>query len=76
MNFNNSNNEKKRKIKRSKKNFYLKNGGIDSIKVKMLSEMNLATQVQILENLICISHSADILRKDMNSTIFTSAMNK
>ena len=38
--------------------------------------MDMGTQVQILDETVCISHSTDILEKGTNSTIFPPAMSK
>ena len=38
--------------------------------------MNLTTEVQILNEVLYISHSANTLGKDTNPTIFTPTMNK
>ena len=38
--------------------------------------MDTATQVQMLDEAVCISHSANILGKGMNPPIFTSIMGK
>ena len=36
--------------------------------------MDLATRVQILDEAVCISHSANILEKGMNPTILPPSM--
>ena len=39
-------------------------------------EMDMVTQVQILDKAVCISHSANTLGKGMNPTILSPAMSK
>ena len=38
--------------------------------------MNTATQVQILDEVVCISHRANSLQKGMNPTILLQAIGK
>ena len=38
--------------------------------------MDIATQVQILNKTVCISHSSNNLGKDMNPTILSSTSGK
>ena len=38
--------------------------------------MDMATQVQILDKAVCISHSANTIGKGMHPTIFPSTMSK
>ena len=39
-------------------------------------EVDTVTDVQVLDDTVCISHSANTLRKDMNPTIFPPDIGK
>ena len=41
-----------------------------------IKEMDIVTQVHILNKAVCISHSTSTLGKDMNSIILSPAMDK
>ena len=44
--------------------------------IKWVIKMNLATRVQIQYEVVCISHSVNILGKGMHPTILSPAMGK
>ena len=46
------------------------------VKQLLLLEMDMATQVQILDKAVCISHSTDTFEKGRHPTIFPPAISK